>query len=165
VWLDVKIIVVLFDNLIRLSQNSCTDKISIRLEYYFVRIYNILSTVCFNKFVTSYILWTTVFHQHGATTHTAPLSMNILPAALPRRLLSRFGDIQWPSSSPDLTAVDFLWGYLKAQVFTHTLPDTNSLKNAIRQEIAHVTQDTVRDVMTIVPGRWQQCLDCHGGHL
>ena len=31
-------------------------------------------------------------------------------------------------------------GYLKAQVFTHTLPDINSLKNAIRQETANVTQ-------------------------
>ena len=59
----------------------------------------------------------------------------------------------------------FLWRYLKAQAFAHTLPDINSLKNAIRQEIANVTQDTVRCVMARVPGRWQQCLDCHGGHL
>jgi hypothetical protein len=35
-------------------------------------------------------------------------------------------------------------GYLKAQVFTHTLSDINSLKNAIRQEIANVTQDTLK---------------------
>ena len=58
----------------------------------------------------------------------------------------------------------FLWGYLKAQVFTHTLPDINSLKNAIRQEMANVTQDTLRRVMASVPGRWQQCV-CHGGRL
>jgi hypothetical protein len=58
-----------------------------------------------------------------------------------------------------------LWGYLKAQVYTHTLPDINSLINVIRQEIANVTQDTIRRVMASVPGRWQQCLDCHGGHL
>jgi hypothetical protein len=31
---------------------------------------------------------------------------------------------------------------LKAQGFTHTLPDINSIKNAIRQEIAKVTQDS-----------------------
>ena len=54
---------------------------------------------------------------------------------------------------------------LKAQVFTHTLPDINSLKNAIRQQIANVTQGTVRRVMASVPGRWQQCLECHAGHL
>jgi hypothetical protein len=49
----------------------------------------------------------------------------------------------------------FLWGYLKAQVFTHTLPAINSLKNAIRQEITNVTQDTLRRVVASVPGRWQ----------
>ena len=59
----------------------------------------------------------------------------------------------------------FFYGVLKAQVFTQTLPDINSLKNAIRQKIANVTQDTLRRVMASVPGRWQQCLDCHGGHL
>ena len=45
------------------------------------------------------------------------------------------------------------------------IKNINSLKNAIRQQIANVTQDTVRRVMASVPGRWQQCLDCHGGHL
>ena len=34
-------------------------------------------------------------------------------------------------------------GYLKAQVFTHTLSDINSIKNAIRQETVIVTQDTL----------------------
>jgi hypothetical protein len=79
---------------------------------------------------------------HGATAHTARLSINTLRAAFPGKLLFRFGDIQWPSNSPELTAADFLWGYLKAQVFTHNLPDINSIKNAIPQEITNVTQDT-----------------------
>jgi hypothetical protein len=92
--------------------------------------------------------------------------MNTLYAAFTGRLLSRFGNIQWPSNSLDLTAADFLlWGYLKTQVFTHILPDINSLKNAIHQEIANVMQDTLRRVMASVPGRWQQCHDYHGGHL
>ena len=92
--------------------------------------------------------------------------MNTLRAAFCGRLLSWFGDIQWPSNSPDLTAANFFFvGYLKAQVFTHTLPDINNLKNAIRQEIVNVTQSTLRRVMASVPGRWQQFLDCHGGHF
>jgi hypothetical protein len=56
-------------------------------------------------------------------------------------------------------------GYLKAQVFTHTLPDISSLKNVIHQEIANVTQDTLHRVMVSEPGRWQHSLDCHEGHL
>ena len=105
------------------------------------------------------------FQQIGIIAHTARLSVNNLHAAFPGRLLSRFGDVQWPSSSPDLTAADLLWGYLEVKVFTHTLPDINSLKNAIRQDIVNVTQDTLRRVMASVPGRWQECFDCHGGQL
>jgi hypothetical protein len=59
----------------------------------------------------------------------------------------------------------FFMEYMKAQVFTHTLPDINSLKNGIRQEIANVTQDTLCRVMASAPGRWQHCFDCHGGNL
>jgi hypothetical protein len=47
------------------------------------------------------------FQQYGATAHTARLSINTLRAAFPGRLFSRFGAIQWPSNSPDLTAADF----------------------------------------------------------
>jgi hypothetical protein len=47
---------------------------------------------------------------HGATAHTARLSMNTLQAAFPGRLLSRFGDIQRPSNSPDLTVADSFYG-------------------------------------------------------
>jgi len=56
-------------------------------------------------------------------------------------------------------------GVFESSIFTHTLPDINSLKNAIRQEIVNVTQDSLRRVMASVPGRWQQYLDCNGGHL
>ena len=52
--------------------------------------------------------------QDGATAHTANISMNSLRQQFPGRLISRFGDIHWPSRSPDLPVLDFfLWGYLK----------------------------------------------------
>jgi hypothetical protein len=80
--------------------------------------------------------------------------------------IAAISQVHLPSNSPDLTAADFfISGYLKAQVFTHTLPDINSLTNAIRQDIVNVTQDNLHRVMASVPGRRQQCLDCHGGHL
>ena len=95
----------------------------------------------------------------------ALLSMNTLRAAFPAEISLGLVTLSGPPIHRTLLLQTFLWGYLKAQVFTHTLPDINSLKNAIRQEIANVTQDTLRYVMASVPGRWQQCLDCHGGHL
>ena len=54
---------------------------------------------------------TACFQQDGAAAHTARLSINTPRAAFPGRLLSRFGDIQWPSNSPELTAAEFFyWG-------------------------------------------------------
>ena len=44
------------------------------------------------------------------------LLKNILKT-FPGRVLSRFGDQNWPLRSCDLTPLDFfLWGYLKSQV-------------------------------------------------
>ncbi|KAJ4440449.1 hypothetical protein ANN_08590 [Periplaneta americana] len=55
--------------------------------------------------------------------------------------------VSGPPVSPDLTASDFfLWGYLKAKVYARRLPDINSLKNAMGEEI--VTPDTLQRIMT-----------------
>jgi hypothetical protein len=64
-------------------------------------------------------------------------------AAFPGRLHSRFGDIQWPSNSPNLTAAGFFMKIFESSKF-YSLPssDINGIKNAIRQEIANVTHDT-----------------------
>jgi hypothetical protein len=91
--------------------------------------------------------------------------MNTLRAAFPGDFSLGLVTFSGPPIHRTLLQLTFFMGYLKAQVFTHNLPDINSLKNAIRQEIANVMQDTLRCVMASVPGRWQQCLDCHGGHL
>jgi hypothetical protein len=60
------------------------------------------------------------FQQDGATAHTARLSMNTLRASFPGQLLSQFGDIQWPSISPDVTAADFFMGVFESSsLYTH----------------------------------------------
>ena len=47
------------------------------------------------------------FQQDGATAHTARATTEILRVAFPGCLISRFGDLQWPARSPDLTVPDF----------------------------------------------------------
>ena len=48
------------------------------------------------------------FQQDGATAHTARESMQLLRQRFNRRIISRFGDVNWPSRSPDLTSPDNL---------------------------------------------------------
>ncbi|GFW96317.1 uncharacterized protein TNCV_1918431 [Trichonephila clavipes] len=52
-------------------------------------------------------LW---FQQDGATCHTARATMDLLKDTFGDRLISRFGPVNWPPRSCDLTPIDyFLW--------------------------------------------------------
>ncbi|GFU58323.1 uncharacterized protein TNCV_4389921 [Trichonephila clavipes] len=55
-------------------------------------------------------LW---FQQDGATCHTARAIIDLLKDTFGDRLISRFGPVNWPPRSCDLTPLDyFLWGYV-----------------------------------------------------
>ncbi|GFT40606.1 uncharacterized protein TNCV_3007821 [Trichonephila clavipes] len=57
------------------------------------------------------------FQQDGATCHTARATIDLLKDTFGDRLISRFGPVNWPPSSCDLTPLDyFLWGYVKSLV-------------------------------------------------
>ncbi|GFU27088.1 uncharacterized protein TNCV_280661 [Trichonephila clavipes] len=56
-------------------------------------------------------LW---FQQDGATCHTARATIDLLKDTFGDRLISRFGPVNWPPRSCDLTPLDyFLCGYVK----------------------------------------------------
>ncbi|GFX33993.1 uncharacterized protein TNCV_911951 [Trichonephila clavipes] len=56
-------------------------------------------------------LW---FQQDGATCRTARATIHLLKDTFGDRLISRFGPVNWPPRSCDLTPLDyFLWGYVK----------------------------------------------------
>ncbi|GFU68738.1 DDE 3 domain containing protein [Trichonephila clavipes] len=60
-------------------------------------------------------LW---FQQDGATCHTARATIDLLKDTFGDRLISRFGPVNWPPRSCDLTPLDyFLWGYVKSSVY------------------------------------------------
>ncbi|GFV64090.1 ATP-dependent DNA helicase [Trichonephila clavipes] len=55
-------------------------------------------------------LW---FQQDGATCHTARATIDLLKDTFGDRLISRFGPVNWPPRSCDLTPLDyFMWGYV-----------------------------------------------------
>ncbi|GFY32167.1 transposable element Tc3 transposase [Trichonephila clavipes] len=60
-------------------------------------------------------LW---FQQDGATCHTARATIDLLKDTFGDRPISRFGPVNWPPRSCDLTQLDyFLWGYVKSLVY------------------------------------------------
>ncbi|GFV11997.1 putative DD41D transposase [Trichonephila clavipes] len=60
-------------------------------------------------------LW---FQQDGATCHTTRATIDLFKDTFGDRLISRFGPVNWPPRSCDLTPLDyFLWGYVKSLVY------------------------------------------------
>ncbi|GFT81115.1 uncharacterized protein TNCV_955041 [Trichonephila clavipes] len=60
-------------------------------------------------------LW---FQQDDTTCHTARATIDLLKDTFGDRLISRFGPVNWPPRSCDLTPLDyFLWSYVKSLVY------------------------------------------------
>ncbi|GFU61672.1 uncharacterized protein TNCV_4522101 [Trichonephila clavipes] len=59
-----------------------------------------------------------LFQLDGATYHTARATIDLLKDTFGDRLILRFGPVNWPTRSCDLTPLDcFLWGYVKSLVY------------------------------------------------
>ncbi|GFW51521.1 uncharacterized protein TNCV_4211991 [Trichonephila clavipes] len=57
-------------------------------------------------------LW---FQQDGATCHTACPTIDLLKDTFGDRLISRFGPVNWPPRSCDLTPLDYFFPLIKTK--------------------------------------------------
>ncbi|GFU26057.1 uncharacterized protein TNCV_5105291 [Trichonephila clavipes] len=81
-------------------------------------------------------LW---FQQDGATCYTAHATIDLLKDTFGDRLISRFGPVNWPPRSCDLTPLDyFLWGYVKSLVYADKPQTLGHLEDSIRRVIADI---------------------------
>lgn len=104
--------------------------------------------------------------KDGATCHTAQAVIAELHTKFPERIISRFGDTNWPSRSCDLNPLDFfLWGYVKDRVNTDRPQTLDQLKNNIRQVIGEIQPSMCRKVVENYIKRVKVCKRALGGHL
>ncbi|GFT41621.1 uncharacterized protein TNCV_4183221 [Trichonephila clavipes] len=98
-------------------------------------------------------LW---FQQDGATCHTARATIDLLKDTFGDRLISRFGPVNWPPRSCDLTLLDyFLWGYVKSLVYADKPQTLDHLENNIRRVIADIRPQMLEKVIE----NWTSRLD------
>ena len=76
------------------------------------------------------------FQQDGATYHTTRENMSLLRDHFPGRLISRFGDVEWPARFPEHSPLHFfLWCQLKERVFRDNPQTLTELREAIGKEM------------------------------
>ncbi|GFW25669.1 transposable element Tc3 transposase [Trichonephila clavipes] len=90
-------------------------------------------------------LW---FQQNGATCHTARATIDLLKDPFGDRLISRFGPVNWPPRSWDLTPLDyFLWGYVKSFFYADKPQTLDHLEDNIRRVIADIRPQMLENVI------------------
>ncbi|GFV89116.1 uncharacterized protein TNCV_4913151 [Trichonephila clavipes] len=98
-------------------------------------------------------LW---FQQDGATCHTARATIDLLKDTFGDRLISRFGPVNWPPRSCDLTPLDYiLWGYVKSLVYADKPQTLDHLEDNIRRVIADIRPQMLEKVIE----NWTSRLD------
>ncbi|GFV50613.1 hypothetical protein TNCV_2212761 [Trichonephila clavipes] len=115
-------------------------------------------STCYNALNNTHIdqvkeLW---FQQDGATCHTARATIDLLKDTFGDRLISRFGPVNWPPRSCDLTPLDyFLWGYVKSLVYADKPQTLDHLEDNIRRVIADIRAQMLEKVIE----NWTSRLD------
>ncbi|GFX29870.1 transposable element Tc3 transposase [Trichonephila clavipes] len=97
-----------------------------------------------------------LFQQDGATCHTARATIDLLKDTFDDHLISRFGPVNWPPRSCDLTPLDyFLWGYVKSLVYAYKPQTLDHLEDNIRRVIADIRPQMLEKVIE----NWTSSLD------
>ncbi|GFT67435.1 putative DD41D transposase [Trichonephila clavipes] len=97
-------------------------------------------------------LW---FQQDAATCHTARATIDLLKDTFGVRLISRFGPVNWPPRSCDLTPLDyFLWGYVKSLVYADKPQTLDHLEDNIRRVIADIRPQMLEKSLKIGRPDW-----------
>ncbi|GFU54502.1 heat shock 70kDa protein 8 [Trichonephila clavipes] len=107
-------------------------------------------------------LW---FQQDGATCHTARATIDLLKDTFGDRLISRFGPVNWPPRSCDLTPLDyFLWGYVKSLVYADKPQTLDHLEDNIRRVIADIRSQMLEKVIENWTSRLDYIRASRGSH-
>ncbi|GFX64270.1 DUF4817 domain-containing protein [Trichonephila clavipes] len=108
-------------------------------------------------------LW---FQQDGATCHTARATIDLLKDTFGDRLISRFGPVNWPPRSCDLTPLDyFLWAYVKSLVYADNPQTLDHLEDNIRRVIADIRPQILEKVIENWTSRLDYIRPSHGSHM
>ncbi|GFW14858.1 putative DD41D transposase [Trichonephila clavipes] len=108
-------------------------------------------------------LW---FQQDGATCHTARAKIDLLKDTFGDRIILRFGPVNWPPRSCDLTPLCyFLWGYVKSLVYADKPQTLDHLEDNMRRVIADIRPQMLEKVIENWTSRLDYIRASRGSHM
>ncbi|GFW01648.1 hypothetical protein TNCV_4085631 [Trichonephila clavipes] len=106
------------------------------------------------------------FQQDCATCHTARATIDLLKDTFGDRLILRFGPVNWPPRSCDLTPLDyFLSGYVKPLVYADKPQTIDHLEYNIRRVIADIRPQMLEKVIENWTSRLDYIRASRGSHM
>ncbi|GFW93837.1 transposable element Tc3 transposase [Trichonephila clavipes] len=142
-------------------KNDEGHNVTVNGDRYRARITNFFIPVLNNHDVQE--LW---FQQDGATCHTARATIDLLKYTFGDRLISRFGPVNWPPRSCDLTPLDyFLWGYVKSLVYADKPQTLDHLEDHIRRVIADIRPQMLEKVIENCTSRLDYIRASRSSHM
>ncbi|GFV39510.1 transposable element Tcb1 transposase [Trichonephila clavipes] len=107
-----------------------------------------------------------MFQHDGATCHTARATIDLLKDTFGDHLISRFGPVNWPPRSCDLTPLDyFLWGYVKSLVYADKPQTLDHLEDNICCVIADIRPQMLEKVIENWTSRLVYIRANRGSHM
>lgn len=105
-----------------------------------------------------------IFMQDGAPPHWARAVRRFLSEVFFNRWMGRDSPSHpWPPNSPDLTVCDyFLWGWIKARVYTTPIADIAELRARIEQAFRDLPQQMINRGMDAYRRRLEYCIRVGG---
>ncbi|GFU65895.1 uncharacterized protein TNCV_5011931 [Trichonephila clavipes] len=93
-------------------------------------------------------------------------TIDLLKDTFGDRLISRFGPVNWPPRSCDLTPLDyFLRGYVESLVYADTPQTLDYLEDNIRRVIADIRSQMLEKVIEIWTSRLDYIRASRGSHM
>jgi hypothetical protein len=107
----------------------------------------------------------TIIQDDVVPPHYCHNVRNHLDREMAMRWIDKGGPISRPPRSPDLTALDFLWSYVKNIIYQVKINNIQHLKAHIRDAVAMVTPNVLRATWKKVECRLDICLAHKEAHI
>ena len=107
-----------------------------------------------------------MFQQNGATCNTARVLVELLRGEFGEYFISLLGLVNWPPRTCDLTPLDhFLWGCVKAHIYTDNSASIDALEDNIEAFIREISAEMLEGVCQNWTKRMDHLRHSRGLHL